>query len=207
MRILNRKVPLPELERGNLNFCVVDIESASLSTHRYVVCVGIKPLNGEPYVIGFDNTKRVKHSHLIDAEIVRETKRHLEHFDGWVYWNGDHFDKPFINDRLSMTNQEILERRWQLDLMKSFKWPKSRTAGISLKFVSGQFGSPFEKVDMTVIEHEQARNQVLVYSATGKWHLEREQYDKLVAHCIEDLRLTQWMLGPAKPRTLTIRKS
>ena len=200
-------IPLPELQHDRLNLAVVDLETASLSSHRFVVCVGIKPLDGDPYYIGIDNVKRCKDKHRIDTEVVREAKRHLEHYDGWVWWNGDRFDKPFLNDRLQMCGLEMLEQRFQWDLMKDFKWPKSRTASISLKNVSGQFGCPYRKVEMNILDHEKARNEAIVMSATDKWLLGKEYYQMLVDHCVEDLKMTQWMISIAKPRKRILSKN
>lgn len=200
-------VPLPELHPDRLNLAVVDIESASLNSHRFIVCVGIKPLDDEPYYIGIDNVPRVKDKHLFDANVLAETKRHLEKYDGWVYWNGDRFDKPFINDRLQMCGMEMLEQRFQWDLMKDFKWPKSRTFSISLKNVSTQFGCPYKKLDMTIMDHEKARNEVIVMTASGKWKLGKDYYQMLVDHCVEDLKMTQWMIRVAKPRRRVLSKN
>lgn len=202
-------VPLPPIPKEGINFCVVDIETCGLDSHKYIQMVGIKPVpDGVPYLIDFTNTPRVREVLQLDANIASEAKRHLEHFEGWISWNGRYFDRPFLNDRLTMCGEEILETRLHCDLMRDcFKWPKSRTKHISLKWVAAQFGCPHGKVEMNIMEHTKAEYQSLIYNATGKWAYDREKYDKLREHCVEDLRMTQWMIGPAKPRIRILSKN
>jgi len=202
-------VPLPELKADAFNFAVVDIETTGLDSHKFVQMVGIKGVpDGKPYLIDFTNTPRISDPLHLDRNILVETKRHLEHFDGWVTWNGRYFDKPFINDRLAMHGERMLENRLHVDLMRdSFKWPKSRTRGISLKWVAAQFNCPFGKVDMTIMDHTRAEYETLYYHATGKWSYKRDMYDMLRDHCIEDLRLTQWMISIGKARLTNISRN
>jgi len=201
--------PIPKLPKDSFNFAVVDIETCGLDSHKFVQMVGIKPIpDGEPYLIDFTNTPRNSELMRLDANIVVETKRHLEAYDGWVTWNGRYFDKPFLNDRLAMSGSRILENRFHVDLMRDcFKWPLARTKGISLKWVAAQFACPFGKVDMDIMEHTKAEYESLIFNATGKWSYNREKYDKLRDHCIEDLRLTQWMISIGKARVTNISKN
>jgi len=203
------QIALPDLPRETLNFAVVDIECNDLYSHDFIFCVGIKPLGRQPYVLGLRDFPRCE-GPMYDQELLRETKRHLEFYEGWVGWNSKSFDRPMLNDRLQMAGFEPLERRFHIDLIRSVRWPKSRTRSASLDWCAKQFGCPYVKTDMNVAQWKDARNEAISANAVQEtrrwWNKGHAAYDKIVEHNLADLRVTEWMLGLLKPRLATISK-
>lgn len=200
---------LPKLAFELLNLCVVDIECADLNSHDMVFCCGIKPLGKAPYVISLRDVPKSKDSYRIDANLLAEIKRHLEHYEGWIGWNSGSFDRPMLDDRLIMAGLEPLEDRLHVDLMKEFKWPKTRTKGISLDWCARQFGCPYQKTPLDIEGWMRARNEVVADALKGKslWDLAgKDSFSKVIEHNVADLRVTEWMFGKFKPRIRKISK-
>ena len=198
-------IKLPDLPRNTLNLAVYDIECAELYSHDMVFMCGIKPLGGEPYIVGIKDVPRPSHGDLanLDSNLLVEVKRHLEIYDGLIGWNSIGFDLPMLNDRLVMQGQQRIIDPLQIDLMRHVKWPRSRTRRMSLDFVSRQFGCPYKKHydEDGVIGHMRARNEVIIDAAAEHINRKREtpHYADLALHCLLDLQITEWMFGTLKP--------
>lgn len=203
----NHRVPLPSLPRETFNLAIIDIECCQLYSHDFIFCCGFKPLGREPYIIDLRSLPR--DGAMRDRPIVREIKRHLEFYEGWIGWNSDSFDVAMLNDRLQMAGEQPLERRYRFDLMKLIKYPKSRTQRASLDWCAKQFGCPHSKTDMNIMEWMKARDEAIINAADeikGQWRKGHENYDRVIEHNRADLQVTEWMFGFLKPRLGQLNK-
>ena len=87
-----------EIKRG-WKIATFDIETTSLEAeYGYMVCVVVRDFHtGRDYTIRIDDKENPDHSS--DKWVVEQTLKRLSEYDLLVSWNGQLFDKPFINTR------------------------------------------------------------------------------------------------------------
>jgi len=207
----------PALPEACLNLAVVDIECASLYSHTPILCVGIKPLGSEPYIMGLKDFPPVA-GRNIDKHLVCATLDELERYDGYVTWNGLMFDIPMLDDRATMAGRKIHETRFHCDAMYLASWGKSRMQSRRLDWVAKQLGCPFVKTQLDINVWQDAIAESLLYANVGgsldqldkelssRFKVGHKNYDYIVEHCLEDLKVTEWVFGRLKNRMRSMIK-
>ena len=84
-----------------MNFAVLDLECTSLKSDQgFLLCGGILPLGGKPYVLDLRKIGLTRNRLQIDKKLAVALRDEMEKYDGWITWNGLLFDLPFLDDRL-----------------------------------------------------------------------------------------------------------
>jgi uncharacterized protein YprB with RNaseH-like and TPR domain len=190
-----------------LNLAVVDIESTGLTSDgSFLLCVGIRPLGGKSKVMGlheFLPTAKRFDPLAIDAGLLLAVREEMERYDGWITWNGLMFDLPFIDDRLLLTGQDPLERRFArgLDIMWHARQGKSRLQSSRLDWVAKAFQVPVSKSSLDIGTWKRAEAE-----ARMKFREGRKNYDYILEHNRLDLEVTELVYERLKSRIVNISK-
>lgn len=187
-----------------MNFAIVDLECTSLKSDQgFLLCAGVKPLGKAGYVIGLGETGFEKGRLRIDKKLAIAVREDMERYDGWITWNGLLFDLPFLDDRLALCGEELLERRFArgLDMMWMARTGKARFSSSRLDWVAKAFGCPYKKTELDMNTWKEAEAEALAHFKNG-----RENFDYIVDHCKADLEVTEWIFQKLKNRVITISK-
>ena len=188
-----------------MQFAIVDIETTGLKSDKgYVLCAGIRPLGGPNKVIGLHTEGFGSSRYNRDAKVVKALREEMLKYDGWITWNGLLYDLPFINDRLTMNGQPLLEKRFArgLDMMWHAKIGKSTLTSARLDWVAKALKCPFAKTILDWIPTWQEAEE----EAAHRFNQGREFYNEVVRHCDADLIVTEWVYDKLKPRVQGISK-
>lgn len=188
-----------------MNFAIVDWECTSLKSDQgFLLCGGFKPLGKPGYVIGLHNTGFKKDPLVLDAKLALALRDEVEKYDGIITWNGIMFDIPFLNDRLMLSGQDPVEKRFHIDIMYQARQGKSRLTSSRLDWVSKQLDPDGEKDRKTSLEMtlwKRAQAEALAQFGNG-----RKNYQYIVDHCKADLNVTEQVYERLKNRVQTISK-
>lgn len=187
-----------------MNFAVVDLECTSLKSDQgFLLCGGILPLGGKPYVLDLRKVGLTRSRLQIDKKLAIALRDEMEKYDGWVTWNGLLFDLPFLDDRLLFCNEDKVEKRFArgLDAMWHARMGKSRMTSSRLDWVAKALGCPFQKTDLDLNLWKEAEAE-----AIGGFRKGHVSFDYIVTHCEVDLKVTQWVYEKLKSRVQTISK-
>lgn len=185
-----------------MNFAVVDIETTDLRGDKgFLLCAGIKPLKGKPYVIGLHEHSRPVRRLEIDGGLVLAVREALEGYDGFITWNGIMFDMPFINDRLLLNGHDPLEKRFHVDAMYYARQGKSTFCSSRLDWVAKALGVKAHKTALEMNTWKMAEAEAITGFRGG-----RENYNQIIAHNLADLEVTEQVYERLKPRIAQISK-
>lgn len=188
-----------------MNLAIVDIESTGLKGDRgFVLCAGIKPLGQPGYAIGLHTEGFGPDRYGRDRKVVAKLREHMLKYDGWITWNGLLYDLPYINDRLTINNYPLLEKRFArgLDMMWHAKLGKSTFTSARLDWVAKALKCPFHKTILDWIPTWQEAEE----EAAHRFNQGRLYYNEVVSHCLADLDVTEWVYNKLKPRIQNISK-
>ena len=168
-----------------------------------LLCGGFATLDGKIKQLtyddsGFGPTRRDK-----DRKLAVVIRNHAESFDGWITWNGLMYDLPFVDDRLTLTGENTLERRFArgLDIMWHAAMGKATFTSRRLEWVAKALGCPYKRSPLDIGLWKDAEAEVLANFSNG-----RENYDQVVAHNRGCLKYTLWCYNKLKPRITSISK-
>lgn len=186
-----------------MNFAVVDIETTDLKADKgFILCVGVKPLDRPPRIFQLKDLAVSSPRYTIDRRLVMQLRDEMEQYDGWVTWNGLLFDLPFINDRLMISGERPLEKRFArgLDMMWHVKIGKSTFQSARLDWAAKALKCPYRKTDLDMTVWKEAEAEAL------RGFRVREHYNQIVEHNRADLDVTEFMFGKLKHRIQNISK-
>lgn len=194
-----------------LNFAIVDLECTDLKSDKgFLLCAGIKPLGGKPYVLTYDDAGFGKTRRELDTKLVRLVKKEMEKYDGWITWNGLLFDLPWLDDRLLICGHPKLAPRFArgLDMMWHAARGKSMLSRRALNTVARALGCPFLKTPLDMQMWKDVEADAIVEALAGL-DRGRKGYNKIVYHCKMDLKVTEWVYEKLKSRvgTISLRKT
>ena len=185
-----------------MRFAIFDAECTSLKSDQgFLLCVGVLPLDGKPEIIGLHNAGFENGRLHIDKKLALAVREKLEGFDGLVGWNSALFDIPFINDRLTLSGLDPLEKRFHVDIMYAARMGKSALTSSRLDWVSKVLGVAHRKTDLDLNTWKEAEAEALAHFANG-----RKNYNYIVEHCEKDLLVTREVYERLKNRVQTICK-
>lgn len=185
-----------------MRFAVFDIEATSLKSDQgFLLCVGVLPLGGKPKVIGLHSAGFENGRLNIDKKLALAVRDELESYDGLIGWNSIMFDVPFINDRLTLSGNDPLEKRFHIDIMYMARMGKSAMTSSRLDWVSKMLRVSDRKTDLDLNTWKEAEAEALAHFANG-----RKNYEYIVEHCRKDLLVTEQVYERLKNRVQTISK-
>lgn len=141
---------------------------------------------------------------MLDRKVICAIREEMNRYDGWITWNGLKFDLPYIDDRLIITGEERLGRRFArgLDMMWHAKMFKSMFEGASLENVSiglGYDGVVRQPLNQSIFVR--AEEEARARFAKGSHH-----FDMLERHNAGCIRLTEFCYEMLKPRIQNIQR-
>lgn len=187
-----------------MKLAIVDIETTDLKADKgFILCGGVKPLEGPGKIIGLHTEGVGGNRYTIDRKVVLSLRREMERYDGWITWNGLLFDLPFIDDRLMIIGERPLEKRFArgLDMMYHAKMGKSTFTSARLDWVARALKCPIRKTDLDLVVWKEAEAE-----AIRRFNQGRVAYNYIVDHCGVDLSLTEWVYYRLMPRIQNISK-
>jgi uncharacterized protein YprB with RNaseH-like and TPR domain len=187
-----------------MELIVVDHECSTLKGDQgFLLCSGYKPLGKAPCVVTYHETGFGPGRLTIDKPLAAMVRDSMEAYDGWITWNGLLFDLPYLDDRLMLCGERPRQPRFArgLDMMWHSKMGKSTFQSARLDWVAKSMGCPFKKTDLSMPRWKEAEAEVLVRFAHG-----HENYDYIVTHCRQDLKVTEWVYNKLKHRIQNISK-
>lgn len=185
-----------------MRICTFDIESTGLNSDSgFMLCAGFKELGKKGYVIRLDEAGAAKDRLRIDHKLLLAVRDELETYDGWITWNGKMFDLPFLDDRLLLTGQEMVEKRFHLDIMYFARQGQSRLTSSRLDWVAKAFRVPTSKTALDLNTWKLAEAEALDRFRSG-----RRNFRYIVDHCLKDLEVTEQVYEILRPRIRNIHK-
>lgn len=185
-----------------MRFAIVDFESTSLKSDQgFLLCGGIKPLDGPSKVIGIHQTGFGNSRYNVDRKLAVALRDEIEEYDGIITWNGIMFDVPLLNDRLTVAGEGLLREKFHIDIMYQAKMGKSTLTSARLDWVAKALKCPFQKTDLDINTWKEAEAEALAHFGNG-----RENYQYIVTHCDFDLKVTEWVYERLKKRVRTIQR-
>lgn len=185
-----------------MKFAVVDLECTALKSDLgFLLCGGVKPLEGKATVHGLHNAGFGSGRLHIDHKLALAIKGELEKYDGWITWNGKLFDLPFLNDRLMLCGEAPVEKRFHIDVMYFARMGQSAMTSSRLDWVAKAMGCPAHKTALDMNTWSEAATEAITQFRTG-----RKNYDYIVAHNRADLDVTEYVYNRLKNRIRNINK-
>jgi uncharacterized protein YprB with RNaseH-like and TPR domain len=184
-----------------LDIAIVDFETTGLRSDKgMMLCAGIKPLKGKPIMLGIkDFPMPARGSRKVDKNLVVKVRDELEKYDIWITWNGKMFDIPFLQDRLILNNQRLMEKRMHIDVMYFARQGQSRFQSSKLDWVATELGVQDSKTKLDMGVWQEAYAEVL-----SRFSIGHENYDYIVDHCEKDLLVTEQVFERLKRRIKNI---
>lgn len=170
---------------------ILDIETSDLEADRGIILCAVaqSSLQKEPYILRTDelNVNWRKGLRGDDSQITREITDIVREHDVLVAHNGTRFDIPFVRTRCARWNLKRFPDKVIVDPC-SIAWRKFRLRSNSLKNISDFIGSKDRKhpLDMSLW-----MDAILNGS--------RSSMDKIVEHCIADVKELNDVLALVKP--------
>ncbi len=186
-----------------MKLAVVDLECTSLKSDQgFLLCGGIKPLGGKPYVIDLQTVGLTRGRLKIDKKLAVAIRDEMAKYDGWITWNGLMFDLPFLDDRLLFCDEDKPEKRFArgLDMMWHARMGKSRMTSSRLDWVAKVLGCPFQKTDLDLNLWKEAEAEAIRGFKTS------DSFKYIVKHCTADLEVTEWVYEKLKSRIQSVSK-
>lgn len=158
-------------------------------------------MGGKPKVIGLRDFPIIRDRLRIDKHLAAALKEEIEQYDGGIGWNSALFDWPLLNDRLMLTGSRALEKRFHIDIMYAARMGKSTLTSSRLDWVAKALGCPYKKTALDLSTWKLAEAEAVNGFRHGS-----ENYDYIVDHCREDIRVTEWVYERLKHRVQSISK-
>lgn len=166
-----------------------DIETTALDAvgAGVILCAVVKPLEQEPIVLRYDTLKQNPGN---DYRIVRQLLHTIQEFDLLVGHNIEQFDWNFIRTRAMIHGIPMPQSPLGYDTMKAFK----RTG---FKTVPNMVGKPTARLDHVVDMLGIPQEKTALYprehwkTVWGNKKERKAAMDKLVNHCIYDVRMNE----------------
>jgi uncharacterized protein YprB with RNaseH-like and TPR domain len=166
-----------------------------------MLCCGIKELGRPPLILSLrDYPSPSKDPLHIDKRLMENVRNVLDSYDYLITWNGIMFDIPYINDRLLLTHQNQLSKKFHSDIMYMVRMGKSTFTSSRLDWASRVLGCASKKTPLDINTWKCAE----VEARTGfKTH---KNFDEIIHHNKMDLAVTEQVYNRVKSRIQTISK-
>jgi uncharacterized protein YprB with RNaseH-like and TPR domain len=175
-----------------ISCCCFDLETTNLDADFGVVLCGVvKGASGKPKVFRADKlNKKWRTTRSDDSEVVKAIVAELSEYDIWVAHNGNRFDVPFLRTRMAKWGMAPLPVRKLIDPVFLAR-NKLKMSYNSLEKLAGFLGVN-SKTEVT-------GDHWLSAALDGS----RESMDYIVAHCIEDVKVLEKIIGKLKAYSTT----
>jgi uncharacterized protein YprB with RNaseH-like and TPR domain len=184
-----------------MKIAIFDFECTSLnSDDGFLLCGGIKPLNGKPYVISLRDTG-CSTGLEVDKKLAIAIRDELRGFNIVAGWNSKKFDVPFLNDRLMLAGESEFTAQMHVDMMYYAGAFQGRMKSRRLDWVARQLELPVQKTALDIRTWLKAEREALDYFRHG-----HKAFDSIVHHCVKDLEVTEMVYKALSPRVRNIHR-